>query len=159
SDVSAAVYMVDDDISVRESVQGLIRSASLKVETFGTARELFERCQDGLPDCLVLDVNLPELSGLEVQQKLARAEVQVPVIFISGHCDIPTSVRAMKSGAQEFLTKPLDGDALLAAIRQAIARPPKQASAQRRAPRNLSAQMVGECPAFKAVMNRVEMVA
>ena len=159
SDASAAVYVVDDDISVRESVQGLIRSASLAVETFGTARELFERCQDGLPDCLVLDVNLPEVSGLEVQQELTRAEVHVPVIFITGHGDIPTSVRAMKSGAREFLTKPLDGDALLAAIRQAIARPPKGAPPQRRAPRNLLDQMVGESPAFKAVMNRVEMVA
>jgi FixJ family two-component response regulator len=121
-DSSAAVYVVDDDISVRESVQGLIRSASLRAETFGTAREFLDRCRDEPPDCLVLDVNLPELSGLEVQQELARAEIHVPVIFITGHGDIRTSVRAMKSGAHEFLTKPLDGDALLAAIRQAVAR-------------------------------------
>jgi DNA-binding NtrC family response regulator len=158
-DASAAVYVVDDDISVRESVQGLIRSASLRVETFGTAREFLDRCRKEQPDCLVLDVNLPGLSGLEVQQELYRAEVHVPVIFITGHGDIRTSVRAMKSGAQDFLMKPIDGDALLAAIRQAVARSPKRAPTRRRAPLTLSDQMVGESPAFKALMNQVAMVA
>ena len=159
SDASAAVYVVDDDVSVRESVQGLIHSANFRVETFASARELLDRCRDEVPGCLVLDVNLPGLSGLDVQQELASAEVHVPVIFITGHGDIPTSVRAMKSGALEFLTKPLDGDALLAAIRQGIARSPKGASARSRAPRTLSEQMVGDSPAFKAVIDRVAMVA
>ena len=159
SDASAAVYVVDDDVSVRESVQGLIHSANFRVETFASARELLDRCRDEVPGCLVLDVNLPGLSGLDVQQELASAEVHVPVIFITGHGDIPTSVRAMKSGALEFLTKPLDGDALLAAIRQGIARSPKGASARSRAPRTLSEQMVGASPAFKAVIDRVAMVA
>src|SRR6267142_335310 len=159
SDASAAVYVVDDDVSVRESVQGLIHSANFRVETFASARELLDRCRDEVPGCLVLDVNLPGLSGLDVQQELASAEVHVPVIFITGHGDIPTSVRAMKSGALEFLTKPLDGDALLAAIRQGIARSPKGESARSRAPRRLSQQMVGDSPAFKAVIDRVAMVA
>ncbi len=159
SDASAAVYVVDDDVSVRESVQGLIHSANFRVETFASARELLDRCRDEVPGCLVLDVNLPGLSGLDVQQELASAEVHVPVIFITGHGDIPTSVRAMKSGALEFLTKPLDGDALLAAIRQGIARSPKGASARSRAPRRLSEQVVGDSPAFKAVIDRVAMVA
>src|SRR6266403_5165928 len=159
SDASAAVYVVDDDVSVRESVEGLIHSADFRVETFATARELLDRFRDEVPGCLVLDVNLPGLSGLDVQQELASAEVHVPVIFITGHGDIPTSVRAMKSGALEFLTKPLDGDALLAAIRQGIARSPKGASARSGAPRRLSEQVVGDSPAFKAVIDRVAMVA
>src|SRR5207237_3376 len=130
SDASAAVYVVDDDVSVRESVEGLIHSADFRVETFATAREL-----------------------------LATAELHVPVIFITGHGDIPTSVRAMKSGALEFLTKPLDGDALLAAIRQAMARSPKETPARRKAARTVFHPMVGQSPAFRAVMDRVAMVA
>ncbi len=159
SDTSAAVYVVDDDVSVRESVEGLIHSADFRVETFATARELLDRFRDEVPGCLVLDVNLPGVGGLEVQQQLATAELHVPVIFITGHGDIPTSVRAMKSGALEFLTKPLDGDALLAAIRQAMARSPKETPARRKAARTVFHPMVGQSPAFRAVMDRVEMVA
>src|SRR6267378_7207988 len=88
SDASAAVYVVDDDVSVRESVQGLILSANLRVETFASARELLDRCRDEIPGCVVLDVNLPGLSGLDVQQKLGSAEAQVPVIFITGDGDV-----------------------------------------------------------------------
>jgi len=159
SDASAAVYVVDDDVSVRESVEGLIHSADFRVETFATARELLDRFRDEVPGCLVLDVNLPGVGGLEVQQQLATAELHVPVIFITGHGDIPTSVRAMKSGALEFLTKPLDGDALLAAIRQAMARSPKGTPARRKAARTVFHPMVGQSPAFRAVMDRVAMVA
>jgi DNA-binding NtrC family response regulator len=159
NDASAAVYVVDDDVSVRESVQGLIRSANLRVETFASPRELLDRCRDEIPGCLVLDVNLPGISGLEVQQELASAEVHVPVIFITGHGDVRTSVRAMKSGALEFLTKPLDCDALLAAIRQGITRSPKAASARRKVPATLAEPVVGDSPAFKAVIDRVAMVA
>jgi len=159
SDASAAVYVVDDDVSVRESVEGLIHSADFRVETFATARELLDRFRDEVPGCLVLDVNLPGVGGLEVQQQLATAEHHVPIIFITGHGDIPTSVRAMKSGALEFLTKPLDGDALLAAIRQAMARSPKETPARRKAARTVFHPMVGQSPAFRAVMDRVAMVA
>ena len=155
----AAVYVVDEDVSVRESVEGLIHSADFRVETFATARELLDRFRDEVPGCLVLDVNLPGVGGLEVQQQLATAELHVPVIFITGHGDIPTSVRAMKSGALEFLTKPLDGDALLAAIRQAMARSPKETPARRKAARTVFHPMVGQSPAFRAVMDRVAMVA
>ena len=159
SDASAAVYVVDDDVSVRESVEGLIHSADFRVETFATARELLNRFRDQVPGCLVLDVNLPGVGGLEVQQELATAELHVPVIFITGHGDIPTSVRAMKSGALEFLTKPLDGDALLAAIRQAMARPPSGIPARRKAARTVLHPMVGQSPELRAVMDRVAMVA
>jgi len=159
SDTSAAVYVVDDDVSVRESVEGLIHSADFRVETFATARDLLDRFRDEVPGCLVLDVNLPGVGGLEVQQELATADLHVPVIFITGHGDIPTSVRAMKSGALEFLTKPLDGDALLAAIRQAMARSPKGTPARRKAARTVFHPMVGQSPAFRAVMDRVAMVA
>lgn len=159
NDASPAVYVVDDDVSVRESVHALIHSANLRVESFASAREFLERCRSEAPGCLVLDVDLPGLSGLELQQHLADAEVQVPIVFITGHGDIPTSVRAIKSGALEFLTKPLDNDALLAAIRQAIARAPKGTRARRRPPRTVSDEMIGESPAFKAVMGGVAMVA
>jgi len=99
-----------------------------------------------VPGCLVLDVNLPGVGGLEVQQELATAEIHVPVIFITGHGDIPTSVRAMKSGALEFLTKPLDGDALLAAIRQAMARSPKETPRAGRLRENVFHPLVGQSP-------------
>src|SRR5256885_17240536 len=87
SDASAAVYVVDDDVSVRESVEGLIHSADFRVETFATARELLDRFRDEVPGCLVLDVNLPGVGGLEVQQQLATAELHVPVIFITGRSE------------------------------------------------------------------------
>jgi len=159
SDASAAVFVVDHDVSVREAVQGLIRSANIRVETFASARDLLDRCRDEVPGCLVLDVNLPGLGGLDLRQKLASAQVNVPVIFITDHGDVPMSVRAMKSGALDFLTKPLDGDALLAAIREGITRSSKGESARSRAPRTLSEQMVGQSVAFKAMVDRVAMVA
>jgi RNA polymerase sigma factor (sigma-70 family) len=117
------VFVVDDDASVREGLASLIRSAKLRVETFGSAREfLAHHPQTAGPSCLVLDVQLPGLSGLDLQQRMAEAHIEVPIIFITGHGDVPTSVRAMKAGAVEFLTKPfLDGN-LLDAIRQAIKR-------------------------------------
>src|SRR4051812_39528787 len=159
NDASPAVYVVDDDVSVRESLEGLVRSANLRVEAFASPREFLERCRTEVPRCLVLDVQLPGLSGLEVQQRLADAGIQVPIVFITGRGDIPTSVRAMKSGALEFLTKPLDNDALLAAIRQAIAQLPNGTRTRRRPPRTASDEMIGESPAFKEVMDRVAMVA
>jgi FixJ family two-component response regulator len=116
------VFVVDDDPSVREALEGLFRSVSLRCELFGSARD-FLKCKrpDG-PACLVLDVRLPGLSGLELQRELATAEFEIPIIFITGHGDIPMSVRAMKAGAVEFLTKPFRDQELLEAIDQAIER-------------------------------------
>ena len=121
-DRGAPIYLVDDDVSVRESVGSLIRSAGFRAKTFASAQECLANLQAEPPSCLVLDVQLPGLSGLDLQQQLAKADVQVPIIFLTGHGDIPMSVRAIKAGALEFLTKPCDGEDLLKAIRQGIAR-------------------------------------
>jgi DNA-binding NtrC family response regulator len=116
------VYVVDDDSSMRESLRNLIRSAGLAVQTFASAQEfLISERPDG-PGCLVLDVQLPGLSGLDLQQELAKIDIQIPIIFISGHGDIPMTVRAMKAGAIEFLTKPFRDEDLLNAVEQAINR-------------------------------------
>ena len=118
----STVFVVDDDASVRASIQGLLKSASLQSISFGAAEE-FLRCKppDG-PSCLVLDVSLPGVSGLDFQRQLAEAGVQIPIIFITGHGDIPMTVRAMKSGAVEFLTKPFDDQQLLDSVQQALER-------------------------------------
>jgi DNA-binding NtrC family response regulator len=158
SETHAPVYVVDDDLSARESVASLIRSGGLRVETFASAPEFLVRSRTQLPSCLVLDVNLPKLSGLDLQQELAKANVQIPIIFLTGYADIPTSVRAMKSGALEFFTKPFDDHALLAAVRQAIARC-SGASSKKNGSRKTSDQIVGSSSQFKAVMNRVALVA
>jgi DNA-binding NtrC family response regulator len=113
--------LVDDDVSVRESVGSLVRSAGFRAETFASAQECLAGLQAEVPSCLVLDVQLPGLSGLDLQQQLAKADVQLPIIFLTGHGDIPMTVRAIKAGALEFLTKPCDGEDLLNAIRQGIA--------------------------------------
>jgi len=119
---AATVFVVDDDASVRAALASLIRSAGLKVETFASAREFLARAPAGVPSCLVLDLRLPGLSGLDLQSRMGELNLEIPIVFITGHGDIPTSVRAMKAGAVEFLTKPfLDRD-LLDAIAQAIER-------------------------------------
>jgi FixJ family two-component response regulator len=116
------VFVIDDDVEVRLSIQGLLRAAGLHSESFGTAEEfLTNKIQDG-PSCLVLDVSLPGVNGLELQRKLADAGVPIPIIFITGHGDIPMTVKAIKSGAVEFLTKPFDDQDLLNAIQQAFDR-------------------------------------
>src|SRR5713101_5847523 len=117
----ATVFVVDDDASVREALGGLVRSAGLSVATYATAQEFLAGPRAEGPSCLVLDVQLPGLSGLDLQQELAKAEVQIPIIFLTGHGDIPMSVRAIKAGALEFLTKPVDDEALLEAIQRGIA--------------------------------------
>src|SRR5467141_1382300 len=125
------VFVVDDDASMREALAGLIRAAGLNVETFASAQEFLARPPADVPGCLVLDVHLPGLSGLDLQSRMAEINLEIPIVFITGHGDVPTSVRAMKAGALEFLTKPfLDRD-LLDAIAQAIER--HQATRQRRA--------------------------
>jgi len=117
---TSLVYVVDDDASVREAVESLIRSAGLSARTFPSAEAFFAAGE--LPSCLVLDVEMPGLSGLDVQQELAKSDVQIPVIFLTGHGDIPMSVRAMKAGAVEFLTKPFRDQDLLDAIQAGIER-------------------------------------
>jgi FixJ family two-component response regulator len=116
------VFVVDDDASIREALGSLIESAGLSVETFASAQEFLRHKRPQTPACLVLDVRLPGLSGLELQRKLAPASKRIPIIFITGHGDIPMSVQAMKAGAVEFLPKPFNDDQLLAAIEQAIER-------------------------------------
>jgi FixJ family two-component response regulator len=116
------VYVLDDDAGIRESLDGLIRSVGLGVRTFGSAQEFLQSQPSSAPACLVLDVRLPGLSGLDLQTDLAQADIQIPVIFITGHGDIPMTVRAMKAGAVEFLTKPFRDQDLLDAIRLAIER-------------------------------------
>jgi FixJ family two-component response regulator len=116
------VYVVDDDEEVRKSIESLIRSVGLSVQTFALAQDFLLAKRKAGPGCLVLDVRLPGLSGLDLQSELARAEIHIPIIFITGHGDIPMSVRAIKAGAVEFLTKPFRDQDLLDAIQQAIER-------------------------------------
>jgi FixJ family two-component response regulator len=119
---AATVFVVDDDASVRASIEGLLKSAKLRCASFGTAEEFLRNKPADGPSCLVLDVSLPGVNGLEFQRQLADAGVRIPIIFITGHGDIPMSVKAMKSGAVEFLTKPFQDQDLLDAIRQALQR-------------------------------------
>ena len=121
SDGTPIVFVVDDDVSVRGSLELLIESAGWQPATFGSAREFLSCRRIVAPSCLVLDVHLPDLSGLDLQALIA-GRTDMPIIFISGYGDVPTTVRAMRAGAVEFLTKPLDDDVLLQAIRSAIDR-------------------------------------
>ena len=120
-DVMPIVFVVDDDISVRESLELLIKTVGWRTETFASAQDFLARPRATVPCCLVLDVRLPGLSGLELQQRLTE-RTEMPIIFITGYGDVPMTVRAMKAGAVEFLTKPMKDDVLLEAIRQAIER-------------------------------------
>jgi FixJ family two-component response regulator len=114
------VVVIDDDFEIREALQGLLRSIGLRVELFGSAQEFLDRASADIPGCLVLDVRLPGRSGLDFHEDLVKANIHLPVIFISGHADVPMSVRAMKAGAVEFLTKPVRHQDLLEAIQRAI---------------------------------------
>jgi FixJ family two-component response regulator len=116
------VFVVDDDPSVRASIEGLLKSANLGSESFGTAEEFLRNKRSDGPSCLVLDVSLPGVNGLDFQRQLADAGIQIPIIFVTGHGDIPMTVRAMKSGAVEFLTKPFEDQDLVNAIHQALDR-------------------------------------
>ncbi|HKV77366.1 MAG TPA: response regulator transcription factor [Candidatus Sulfotelmatobacter sp.] len=117
----AMVFVVDDDPQVRASIQGLLKSAGLRSECFGTAEQFLQRQPPGGPSCLIVDVSLPGISGLDFQQQLKKAGFQIPIVFITAHGDIPMTVKAMKSGAVEFLTKPFEDQALLGAVQQALA--------------------------------------
>lgn len=119
---TSTVFVVDDDAAMRAAIQGLLKSVGLQSETFGIAHEFLRRKRPDGPSCLVLDVSLPGVNGLDFQRELADAGIQIPIIFITGHGDIPMTVRAMKSGAVEFLTKPFQDQDLLDAIHQALDR-------------------------------------
>jgi FixJ family two-component response regulator len=116
------VFVVDDDVSVRESLELLIKFAGWQPETFASAGEFLARPRTATPNCLVLDISLPDLNGLELQKLIASERTDMPIIFITGHGDVPMTVQAMKGGAVEFLTKPFDDEVLLNAIRHAIKR-------------------------------------
>jgi len=118
----AIVFVIDDDESIRLALRSLIRSVGLNVETFASAREFLEHPRPNRPACLILDVRMPGVSGLDLQRDLGEANIHIPIIFITGHGDIPMSVRAMKAGAVEFLTKPFRDQDLLDAIQQALER-------------------------------------
>jgi FixJ family two-component response regulator len=122
SQSNASVFVVDDDVSVREALEGLIKSAGWRVETFASAQEFLSYSRTDSPSCLVLDIELPDLNGLDVQELVAHMQPSIPIIFITGHGDIPMSVRAMKGGAVEFLTKPFLDQDLLAGIQEAVNR-------------------------------------
>ena len=118
----AAVFVIDDDALVRAAIQGMLKSVGLRSETFGTAQEFLQSKRPDVPSCLILDVRLPGVNGLDFQRQLADADVRIPIIFITGHGDIPMTVKAMKSGAVEFLTKPFRDQELLDAIHLALER-------------------------------------
>jgi FixJ family two-component response regulator len=116
------VYVIDDDVSVRQSLDGLFRSVGLKVAAFASGPEFLQAALSEAPSCLVLDVRLPGQSGLDFQTELARADVRIPIIFMTGHGDIPMTVQAMKAGAVEFLTKPFRDQDMLDAVQLALGR-------------------------------------
>jgi len=153
SDKGALVYVVDDDVSAREGVAGLLRSAGLMAKTFAIGEEFLAAPRTKTPSCLVLDVDLPGLNGLDLQQKLAKSDTQVPIIFLTGHGNIPMSVRAVKAGAVNFLTKPVDDEELLNAVRQCVTSPFEDEFDQ-----NLGG-MVGESAEFRAVFKAIQVVA
>jgi FixJ family two-component response regulator len=129
-DADAMVFVVDDDAPMRESLKNLMRSVGLRVEAFASAQEFLRSTRPEVPSCLVLDVRLPGLSGLDLQRQMAEGDRDMPIIFITGHGDIPMTVQAMKAGAVEFLTKPFRDQDLLDAIQQALERD-RQARLQR----------------------------
>jgi DNA-binding NtrC family response regulator len=159
SKIAPLIYVVDDDASVREALGSLIRSVGLRVEAFASAQEFLTHPQTDAPSCLVLDVQLPGLSGLDLQQELAKADIQIPIIFLTGHGDIPTSVRAIKAGALEFLTKPFNDEDLLDAIQQGIARDPRTLKQSEKLPAHKFSDIIGASAALKNVLNQVEVVA
>ena len=153
-ELDAIVLVVDDDVSVREALGSLIQSAGLRVETFASAQEFLARPPIDAPGCLVLDVRLPGLSGLDLQKRMAEVNLEIPIVFITGHGDVPTSVQAMKAGALEFLTKPFAEPDLLAAIQQAIKR--DRVARQRRAEmKDLQGRYQSLTPREREVMKRV----
>jgi DNA-binding NtrC family response regulator len=152
------VCVVDDDAAIRESISSLLRAEGIRVETYASAKEFLGRVSREQPSCLVLDVDLPGLSGLDLQRELVRMDVVIPTIFLTGHGDIPMSVRAIQAGALDFLTKPVDPDDLLGAIqdgmlaREYTARPAGDSEPNTK-------EIVGTSNAYRILMKRIEMVA
>src|SRR4030095_13361931 len=150
------VCVVDDDSLVRESVEGLLRAEGFHVDTFESAESFLGRPRRQLPACLIVDLELPGMSGLDLHQELARTGMDAPTMLLTAHGDIPTSVRAMKAGAHDFLTKPYDADALLAAVRRAVSgRGPARLAGR---PARTSG-IVGESEVVQAVLRQIELVA
>src|SRR5271157_5305786 len=161
SDPGALVYVVDDDPSAREGVAGLICSAGLMTKTFTSAEEFIAAPRPKMPSCLVLDVNLPGVNGLDLQQELAKSDVQVPIIFLTGHGDIPMTVRALKAGASNFLTKPFDDEELLNTIRRCITADQEirlYLESEIRSEHNFE-DIVGKSAALRKVLDQVAIVA
>ena len=154
SEAEATVAVIDDDPDIRQALGGLLRSVGLRAELFASVQEFLDATRPDLPGCLVLDVKLPGRSGLDFQEQLAQADMRQPVIFISGHADVPMSVRAMKAGAVEFLTKPVRDQDLLDAIQLAIAKDRVRRDEQRMVAR-LRADFDTLTPRERAVMRLV----
>jgi DNA-binding NtrC family response regulator len=153
TDTGTLAYVVDDDISAREGVARLIRSSGVMTKTFGSAEEFLASARPQMPSCLVLDLNLPGLSGLELQQELAKSGVQLPIIFLTGHADISTTVRALKGGAINFLTKPVEDQDLLNAIQQCLS-----CELEDQCDESVGS-MVGESAGFHSVVKAIQVVA
>jgi DNA-binding NtrC family response regulator len=149
------VYVVDDDASAREGVARLIRSAGFVTKTFATGEEFLAVPRPNMPTCLILDVNLPGLNGLDLQGKLAESRPRVPIVFLTGHGDIPMTVRAVKAGAANFLTKPVDDEALLDAIRDCL---DSWLGDEVQSDRSIG-NMIGESPALQAILGDIQVVA
>jgi FixJ family two-component response regulator len=154
SETDKMVFVVDDDAPMRESLKNLIRSVGLRVELFASAQEFLRSKRPDLPSCLVLDVRLPGVSGLDLQRRTGDAGIDIPIVFITGYGDIPMSVRAMKAGAVEFLTKPFRDQDLLDAIQQALERDDK-ARSQRAALEELRSRFALLTSREREVMKRV----
>ena len=155
------VYVVDDDPYARDGVADLLRSAGLMAQTFASGEEFLAAPRPNAPSCLVLDVNLPGVNGLDLQQELAKSDVQVPVIFLTGHGDIPMTVRAVKAGAVNFLTKPFDDEELLNAVRQCITSYEEERlylESEIRSEHNFE-DIVGKSNALRKVLEQVAIVA
>ena len=150
----AVIAVVDDDPSVREGLQSLIRSAGWRAETFASAQEFLARPNIDAPGCLILDLQLPGLSGLDLQKRMAEAGLETPIVFLTGHGNIPASVQAMKAGAVEFLTKPFDEQDLLRAIEEAVERD-QRARQQRAAMRELQLRYASLTPREQEVLLHV----
>ena len=151
---ASVVRIVDDDESIRRSLRGLVESIGLSAVTYSSAQEFLAVDRLDMPGCLVLDVQLPGLSGLDLQQKLANTDAALPIIFLTGWGDIPMSVRAMKEGALEFLTKPINAPALLAAIRHAIEKD-RRGRAERKSLDDLRHRYESLTPRERAVMHGI----
>ena len=161
SDPGPLVYVVDDDPSAREGVAGLIRSAGLRAKTFASGEEFLAAPRPKMPGCLVLDVNLPGVNGLDLQQELVKSGVQVPIVFLTGHGDIPMTVRAVKAGATNFLTKPFDDEELLNIVRQCISSDQETRlylESEIRSEHSFD-DIVGKSAALRKVLDQVAIVA